>query len=150
MTFRPSQKSRWGWALAVASAAVATWCMLWIAMQPRHHGLRTVEVVLGSFVLLGGLIWYSFQTWSSRVIVDDRGVHWKGGGEPANSMSWNQIGRLGYERKDLMYFVGVVELASGKFYRLPFMSQTLYAALKERLNPLPDDVEEELFPALGK
>jgi hypothetical protein len=150
MTYRPSQKSRWGWMVLVALAAAVAWVVLWLETQSWHQSDSSLEGVVATFVVLGTLIFLSILTWSSRVIVDDRGLGWKGGGGPADFMTWDQIAKLDYDRKSRTVFVGVIEKADGKFYRLPFMSRELYAALKERLNPLPEDVEKELFLTWGK
>jgi hypothetical protein len=148
MTFRPSSATRWAFVAGIAGLSALCYGACWLALHARRGVIPHLEWLAGLFVLLGGAMYLSLGTWRARVIVDDRGLQWKGGQEPADFMTWEQIAKLDYDRKSRSVIVRVVEKANGQFYPLPFMSKELYAVLRERLNPLPEDVEKALLVTL--
>jgi hypothetical protein len=124
---------------------------VWLILKdPVKRAKDQFYLVLGLFCV-PLYIWLSWVEWTTRIVTDELGIRWKGGGLQGQSR-WEEISGLGFQRRpgtpeepraDLK--VGLVDGASGDLHLLPFLSRELYEVLKTRYPALPSEIEAEWF-----
>jgi hypothetical protein len=94
--------------------------------------------VVGILVLV---VIASWRTSTSRVVLDDTGIQWQGGGVEPGRLRWEEVKGLDYDHTARILIMGLTEKPSGRFRPLPFITKDLYCALKERVGGGPSEVE---------
>lgn len=90
------------------------------------------------------LVLKSWQVWTTRVSLSDQRIEWKRGIE-YGSLACGDVAKLGVWRGRGSARLGLVERSTDLLHRLPFLTQELYKALRERFGGLSPDVEADLF-----
>ena len=148
-TFRTGA-DRWLWALTVAGWTMAGSALVFVFRPPATAGWFQFDLIgwlwWGALAFVGsGFVWSARQAWSAWtavVVLDDDGIRWEDE-EGRRAFRWEEIGCLQHGGPESDPKPAVVGWDGGR-HTLPFVTRELYAALKERLNPLPPDVEARM------
>ena len=144
-TYRPRRSEQWGYIPVIFTLLVIGYLAILFfpaPLSPRRAGTNLwILGATGSFLVL--VVTASVRTSNSRIILDDIGIEWKGGGEEPGRLRWEEIKGLDYDRLSRSLKIGVVQKSDGRFRPLPFVTKDLYCALKERVGNLPTEVEGE-------
>lgn len=142
-TYRPGSSERWGYFPVICTLMVVGFLCIGFLPNTRHG----VSSCFGVAVLAAGILVLvviaGWRTSTSRVVLDESGIQWQGGGVAPGRLRWDEIQGLDYDRKARILIMGLTEKPSGRFLPLPFITKELYCALKERLGGGAPDVEGE-------
>lgn len=158
---------RWMWAVTVAGWVMAGAALVFVLRPPPGgwglFGDRWFDpnpigwLWWGALAfVLSGAAWSGRQcwaAWTAVVVLDDRGLRWRDE-EGRRAFAWEEIGSLQHGGPETDPRPVIVRWDGGR-YTLPFVTPALYRALKERVNPLPPDVEarmgvSQVEPGQGK
>lgn len=128
MTFRPSPRRRLIYPVAIFGLIVFMSLALRTMRGLEMAGALGIILVAGSIFLVTTAT-ASLHVWGSRVVVDDLGVHWKGGPWGSGSLDWARIRSVTYDDASPGALVDV----SGTRHPLPFLDDGLMRKIDERL-----------------
>jgi hypothetical protein len=128
MTFRPSPRRRLIYPVTIFGLIVFMYLALRYMRSMEMAGALGTILVAGSIFLVTTAIG-SLHVWRSRVVVDELGVHWKGGPWGSGSLDWARIKSVTYDDVSPGALVDI----SGYRHPLPFLSNDLMRRIDEQL-----------------
>lgn len=143
-TFRCPFNERWLPILLAAGCLAAVW--IGLAHPSRRPVGKWRDIAFASVAVLGAL-WFVYGAWikwSTSVMFDDGGVHWRAETESA-SLPWDQIEGLCFRQRGRSIEWSLVEKGTGVGHPLPLMPRALFVALKERVKSIPPEAEEHFL-----
>jgi len=144
MTFHPTARERFVYLLILficvgLVAASAFFFLRSTGLQSKQFG----QALGVTSLLLVAAIYMNWLAWSLSIRVEDQGVTWTEG-KKSGSLAWGDIAGYGWKVEKKYLRVGLVDKASKELRILPFLSPSLYAALKSRVGRLPAEIEQKM------
>jgi len=144
MIFRTPPRERLLYAaLALGSMALLTGMTVSFIKKPGPGKQYSAYKLGGAAVLAAGGVYLNWLTWTSRVRVDDAGVHWQEG-KTSGSIPWDDLQGIGWRRNGKYLRVGLLRKSNPEIQILPLFTVELYRTLHPRCAPLPPEIEKEL------
>lgn len=144
MIFRPSSKERLVYAGLALACGVFLALMIWSFVRKPGPGKQYDAYELGGMAMLFGFgVYLNWLSWTSRIRVDDSGVHWQEG-KSSGSIAWGDLQGWGWKRNGKYLRTGLLRKSDPELRILPFLTPELYRGLQERCGSLPPELEAEL------
>ena len=141
MTFRRPLSQKWFYPFILCAGV--TVCYVAVIAGTRMSNEGFFEAALLSLLGVGLGVVFSWNVWTARIDVDDRGVRWREG-KDRGDLLWEEISGLAQDGVSL----GLIERSSARVITLPFVTRPIYKLIVGRLKPLKPEEERILFAEL--
>jgi hypothetical protein len=144
MTFQPRPRERLLYAVVTLGCAALLTLMAVSFIRKPGPGKQLAAYKLGGVAVLTAFgVYLNWLSWTSRIRVDDGGIHWQEG-KDSGSIPWEDLRGWGWKRNGKSLRVGLLRKSNPEVQILPFVTIDLYRALHPRCEPLPPEIEKEL------
>ncbi len=142
MTFHPTWRDRFVplLILAICAGLVAA-SAYFFATRSGAVASQFGQALAVTGLLLAGAGYLNWLSWNETVRLLENGLEWSQG-TTRILLAWDNVAGFGWKEERKYMRVGVVDKTTKELRLLPFLSPSLYGALKSRCGRLPAEIEK--------